>query len=250
MSRPTMTEALAALRQLPLTFFPGADSVDLEQLDEVPGATSPDPVRALYADHNGFSDDGWPTESAEFARGHGTRFTLMPVAEALETRRAILEEWFETEEEAALYTNLLPLWTDSANYMCYFLAGPLQGRLGFLFHEDPYFIQPLFRDIPAFLCDLVREARTGNNAFDYPAQTPRPEWDVVDTALCQGFIEEYLTSENPFLQQNAARNAIYLCPPDRLSLLEPLRTTPRNLDDYDYETLLRVLAKREAGELT
>ncbi|MGC4047726.1 MAG: hypothetical protein QM758_28365 [Armatimonas sp.] len=245
-----LTDAISALRELPLTFARGASRGELFQLRELLVDTEADiaPVLALFEDHDGFSNSGWPEMDERFASSYGTRFTLMPIGEVIETRRSLQQEWPQEPEEAAIFENLLPLWTDSANFMCFYLSGPLAGRLGYLWHEVPFFIQPLFRDIPALLSDLVREARTGENAFDYPSNTPRPEWDDEDRALTEHFLRLYQSTENALLQQNAGNNAIYLCPPQHLKLLQPLRESARNLDTYDYRALLRRLEKRENGE--
>lgn len=245
-----LNDAIIALRELPLTFARGANQGDMLRLRDLLVEAEADtaPILALYKDHNGFSNHSWPENNERFASRYGTRFTLMPIGEVVEMRHSLQQEWPQEPEEAAIFENLLPLWSDSANFMCYYLSGPLAGRLGYLWHEVPFFIQPLFRDIPALLSDLVREARTGKNAFDYPSNTPRPEWDDEDRVLTEHFLTLYQSTDNALLQQNAGNNAIYLCPSEHLRLLQPLRESARNLDVYDYRALLRRLEKRENGE--
>jgi hypothetical protein len=156
-----------------------------------------------------------------------------------------LPDWAESEEHVPLLANILPFATDSANYMCYYFAGPLHGRLGFLNHEESFFIEPLFRSIPAFLSDLMREARTGKNLFDYPFDTPRPEYDAEDLSITNYFVNAYLETENPIFRENFALNAIYLCPPQYIDILQTIKNNPREFLYADFSYVLRRIAERE-----
>jgi hypothetical protein len=232
-----MTARLQQLRQLPLSFNPPVTEEEITEAEQSLGVTLPNDLKQLYRDHNGFE--------AEYSAG--TRFYLMSLSEALEEKQYLQTHWYSEEGQEGgdqLLQNLLPIARSDCDYMGIYLAGSMAGRLGFIWHETS-FIQPLFRNLPNFLADLVREATTKSNIFDYPAIQALPEWDIEDYNLFHFCLEQYEKSTLPLHREYYSHNAAYLCPLSRREELRPLLDVT-GFDEYQMDDLRQFIERRLA----
>jgi SMI1 / KNR4 family (SUKH-1) len=233
-----LTATLQQLRQLPLNFNPPATQAEIAEAERNLGVVLPDELKQLYSELNGFEEN----------HEAGTRFYLMPLSEALEEKQYLQANWYSEEGQEGgdeLVQNLLPIARSECDYMAIYLSGPMTGRLGYIWHETS-FIQPLFRNLPNFLADIVREATMGTNLFDYPATQARPEWDAEDYNLFRFCLKQYQKTTLPLHREYYSHSAAYLCPfPQREELRLLLDVT--GFDEYQMDDLKQFVEKRLTG---
>lgn len=141
---------------------------------------------ALYCDHNGMTLGGFDPLSIR----------LMSIEEAL-AKHTVLRNLDYISNEMYMF------WSDdNSNYLGAYLTEPSRGRVFYLDHDEPDF-SPRFRSVRTFYQALLKLATHNVECededdyrfwfdleTDYPKRTPDPEFDAVDIAAAQVYINQ------------------------------------------------------------
>lgn len=143
---------------------PASDS-DLAAAEEALGCVFPDQIRDLYKSHDGVNTEGDPARTPGFmpldlvVNMHTPSFSSGAVA-----------TWIRF--------GLVAFWEDyESNYYAVRVAGPGQGLVTFIQHDDASFA-PRFRTIDSYLDRMNSAATDGKEGYEWDIDYPLP--DIVN----------------------------------------------------------------------
>lgn len=227
-----MDELIEKYRMLGISLNPPATAEQLQSLEAALDFTLPDGLRLLYEDHNGEDKAG--------TQGLYLPLRSMPVDEVIDTHGFVKEFGWASQ-------GLRLFWSDdNSNYAGLYVAGPMEGRVCFINHEEQD-LSPVYRSLLSFLDTLLvgieAEADWYEFPRDYPALEPlTPEDAAADWTAAQMLRPLFEAAEDDQKRINYAHCIMALTPPAHTDTLTAYTV---DADFYIQERACEILGKRK-----